>query len=92
MLNTAANGIGTCAALAVAVSITTLNLNRIINALISIHRGIRMRRAIWKCENCVKRCTVRTAARDRPTKCLYWFDYPNWIRIDKHKPEIDDYE
>lgn len=53
-----------------------------------------MRRKIYECKACGRGyCTIRTRSNEKPSKCLYWFDYSNWIRIDKHaQKEIDEYE
>ena len=43
-----------------------------------------MRRAIYECWMCSRHCTVRTHSTERPTKCLFWVDCPQWFRVDKH--------
>lgn len=44
-----------------------------------------MRRKIYVCKSCGKTCTIRTHNPEMPSKCIYWMDYCNWVRIDKHQ-------
>lgn len=45
-----------------------------------------MRRKIYKCCACGREyCTVRTCRDEKPSKCIYWHDCANWLRIDKHE-------
>ena len=48
------------------------------------------RRKIYRCECANNRCTIRTYKED-PPHCAYWNDYSCWIRVDKHKPELEDW-
>ena len=53
-----------------------------------------MRRWIYECRACGKYCTTRTDKIDEvPARCLFWLDFSDWVRIDKHKQKsLKEYE
>ena len=45
-----------------------------------------MRRTIYECRACGRGyCTVRTRSDEKPSRCVYWHDFSDWVRIDKHE-------
>ncbi len=53
-----------------------------------------MRRIIYECRACGKGyCTIRTRRDEKPSRCAYWFDFSDWVRIDKHEQKtIGEYQ
>ena len=45
-----------------------------------------MRRCIYECRACGRGyCTARTRNDEKPSRCLYWLEFCDWVRIDKHQ-------
>lgn len=53
-----------------------------------------MRRPIYECRACGGYCTARTRRIDEePVRCLYFLEFCDWVRIDKHKQkQLGEYE
>lgn len=43
------------------------------------------RRVIYECKSCNTHCTIRTYSHEKPTGCIFYKEYSNWIRKDKHE-------